>query len=121
MFKKWIGKIFIASAIALILVATFIAIYYNFILKDHEGPIDLWAIIALCIPFIILAVSRIIIDVKKIKLKDSFSEKGIISKISNVFANVFIIIAMIPLFPIILVFALFKLWQQHLIKKLSKS
>ena len=106
MLKKWIGRIFIASAIALILVAAFIAVYYNFILKNHEGPMDLWAIIALCIPLIILAVSRIIIDVKKIKLKDSFNEKGIISKIANVFANVFIIIAMIPLFPIILVFAI---------------
>lgn len=105
MFKKWIGRIFIASAIASILVAAFIAIYYNFILKDHEVPMDLWAVIALCVPFVILAVSRIIIDVKKIKLKDSFNEKGIVSKIANVFANVFIIIAMIPLFPIILVFA----------------
>ena len=103
MLKKWIGKIFIASAISLILVAAFIAIYYNFILKDHEGPMDLWAIIALCVPFIIFVISRVIIDVKKIKFNDSFSEKGVISKISNVFANIFFVIAMIPLFPIILV------------------
>lgn len=106
MLKKWIGRIFIASAIALILVAVFIAVYYNFILKNHEGPMDLWAIIALCIPLIILVISRIIIDVKKIKLKDSFNEKGIVSKIANVFADVFIVIAMIPLFPIILVFSI---------------
>lgn len=106
MFKKWIGRIFIASAIALILVAVFIALYYNFILKNHEGPMDLWAIIALCIPLIILVISRIIIDVKKIKLKDSFNEKGIVSKIANVFADVFIVITMIPLFPIILVFSI---------------
>ncbi len=42
----------------------------------------------------------------KIKIKDWFKEKGIISKISNVSANVFVIIAMIPLFPIILIFAI---------------
>ncbi len=106
MLKKWIGRIFIASAIASILVAAFIAVYYNFILKDHEGPMDLWAIIVLCVPLVILVVSRIIIDVKKIKLKDSFDEKGIVSKISNAFANIFVVIAMIPLFPIILVFAI---------------
>lgn len=106
MLKKWIGRIFIASAISLILVAAFIAIYYNFILKDHEGPMDLWAIIALCVPLIIFVISRVIIDVKKIKFNDSFNEKGIVSKISNVFANIFVVIAMIPLFPIILVFAI---------------
>ncbi|MCI5745770.1 MAG: hypothetical protein MR270_05755 [Erysipelotrichaceae bacterium] len=106
MLRKWIGRIFIASAIALILVAASIAFYYNFILKDHEGPMDLWAIIALCVPFIIFVISRVIIDVKKIKFSDSFNEKGVISKISNVFANIFVVIAMIPLFPIIIVFTI---------------
>ena len=73
MLKKWIGRIFIASAISLILVAAFIAIYYNFILKDHKGSMDLWAIIALCVPLIIFVISRVIIDVKKIKFNDSFN------------------------------------------------
>lgn len=63
MLKKWIGRIFIASAISLILVAAFIATYYNFILKDHEGPMDLWAIIALCVPLIIFVVSWFVDDV----------------------------------------------------------
>ena len=80
MLKKWIGRIFIASAISLILVAAFIAIYYNFILKDHEGPMDLWAIIALCVPLIFFAISRVIIDVKKIKFNDSFNEKASLVK-----------------------------------------
>lgn len=103
MLKKWIGRIFIASAIALILVAVFLVVYYNLILEDHEGPMDLWAIITLCVPFIIFVISRILIDVKRVKFNDSFNEKGFMCKISNIFAYIFIVIMIIPLFPIMLI------------------
>ncbi len=106
MLKKWIGKIFVASAIALILVALFLAIYYNVIVKGHKGPMDLWAIIVLCIPFIILVTCRIIIDVKKIKFNDLFCQNGIVKKSLNIFFTIFGIIAIIPLLPILLVFAI---------------
>ncbi len=106
MLKKWIGRIFIASAIAMILIAVILCIYYNVINKDHKGPMDLWAIILLCIPFVIFVISRILIAVKKIKFNDSFNENGIVSKILNGLGEVFSVVAIIPLFPIILIFAI---------------
>ncbi len=106
MSKKWIGIIFISSAISSILMAAFLAFYYNVILIDHEGPMDLWAIIALSVPLIILCVFRIIIDTKKIKLKDSFNENSTVSKFSDVFIDILSYIVIIPLFPIILIFVI---------------
>ena len=119
--KKWIGKIFIASSIVLILEAIFFAIYYNLIVKNHEGPMDLWAIISLCIPFVVLVISRIIIEVKNIKFYDSFEHNGIISKISNVFIDIFSILAMILLFPILLIPAIIGAISRTPTKKMFKK
>lgn len=49
--KKWIGRIFIASVVVLILNAFALVIYYSVIKKDHEGPMEPWAIPLLIIPF----------------------------------------------------------------------
>ena len=119
--KKWIGKIFIASSIVLILEAIFFAIYYNLIVKNHEGPMDLWAIISLCIPFVVLVISRIIIEVKNIKFYDSFEHNGIISKISNVFIDICSILAMILLFPILLIPAIIGAISRTPTKKMFKK
>ena len=119
--KKWIGKIFIASSIVLILEAIFFAIYYNLLVKNHEGPMDLWAIISLCIPFVVFVISRIIIEVKNIKFYDSFEHNGIISKISNVFSDIFSILAMILLFPILLIPAIIGAISRTPTKKMFKK
>lgn len=119
--KKWIVKIFIASSIVLILEAIFFAIYYNLIAKDHEGPMDLWAIISLCIPFVVLVISCIIIEVKNIKFYDSFEHKGIIGKMSNVFADICSILVMIILFPILLIPAIIGAISSTPTKKMFKK
>lgn len=119
--KKWIGKIFIASSIVLILEAIFFGIYYTLIVKNHEGPMDLWAIISLCIPFVVFVISRIIIEVKNIKFYDSFEHNDIISKISNVFIDIFSILAMILLFPILLILAIIEVISRTPTKKMFKK
>ena len=119
--KKWIGKIFIASSIVLILEAIFFGIYYTLIVKNHEGPMDVWAIISLCIPFVVFVISRIIIEVKNIKFYDSFEHNGIISKISNVFIDIFSILAMILLFPILLIPAIIGAISRTPTKKMFKK
>ena len=119
--KKWIGKIFIASSIVLILEAIFFGIYYTLIVKNHEGPMDVWAIISLCIPFVVFVISRIIIEVKNIKFYDSFEHNGIISKISNGFADIFSILAMILLFPILLIPAIIGAISRTPTKKMFKK
>lgn len=119
--KKWIGKIFIASSIVLILETIFFGIYYNLIAKDHEGPMDLWAIISLCIPFVVFVISRIIIGVKNIKFYDSFEHKGIISKIFNAFADICSTLAMIILFPILLIPAIIGAISSTPTKKIFKK
>ena len=43
-------KIIAALGIISILIGFFLAAYYNLILINHEGPMDLWAILLLCIP-----------------------------------------------------------------------
>lgn len=42
-------KIIAALGIISILIGFFLAAYYNLILINHEGPMDLWAILLLCI------------------------------------------------------------------------
>ena len=43
-------KIIAVLGIISILIGFFLATYYNLILINHEGPMDLWAILLLCIP-----------------------------------------------------------------------
>lgn len=43
-------KIIAVLGIISILIGFFLAAYYNLILINYEGPMDLWAILLLCIP-----------------------------------------------------------------------
>ena len=43
-------KIIAVLGIISILIGFFLAAYYNLILINHEVPMDLWAILLLCIP-----------------------------------------------------------------------
>ena len=70
--RKWIGRLFLASGLALLISGVFIAIYYNLINKEHTGPMDWWAVVLLVIPTFFFCFFRIIIDVKKYHLKSHF-------------------------------------------------
>ena len=59
------------SGIISILVSIFLVIYYKLIVKNHTGMMDWWAIVILVIPFIVLCVSRIVIEFSPIIEVDS--------------------------------------------------
>lgn len=99
MLKKWIGKIFTASAIASILATIFTGIYYNLIKKNHEGPMDFWAILLLVTPLLICVVSMIIINANKMEIQIS----GIAKKLLKIVETVCTVFAMVILSPILLI------------------
>ena len=59
--QRTIWKIFLISSTTTLFCILFFAIYYNVIVPDHTGPMDLWAIIILLLSFIPLVVSIIMI------------------------------------------------------------
>ena len=107
--RKWIGRLFLASGLALLISGAFIAIYYNLINKEHTGPMDWWAVVLLVIPTFFFCFFRIIIDIKKISFEESFSKSSFVRKLGDIILKVFTILGMIFLFPIILLFIIFEL------------
>lgn len=107
--RKWIGRLFLASGLALLILVAFIAIYYNLINKEHTGPMDWWAVVLLVIPTFFMCFFRIIIDVRKISFEESFSKSGFVRKLGDMILKVFTILGMIFLFPIILLFIIYEL------------
>lgn len=107
--RKWIGRLFLASGLALLISGAFIAIYYNLINKEHTGPMDWWAVVLLVIPTFFFCFFRIIIDVKKIQFEEPFSKPSFVRKLGDIILKVFTILGMIFLFPIILLFIIFEL------------
>ena len=49
----------------IISIAIFLCVYYNFIQPNHEGMMDMWAILLICIPFGLLIVF-VILDRKSV-------------------------------------------------------
>ena len=107
--RKWIGRLFLASGLSLLILVAFIAIYYNLINKEHTGPMDWWAIVLLVIPTFFMCFFRIIIDIKKISFEESFSKSSFVRKLGDIILKVFTILGMIFLFPIILLFIIYEL------------
>lgn len=107
--RKWIGRIFLASGLALLISGAFIAIYYNLINTEHTGPMDWWAVVLLVIPTFFFCFFRIIIDVKKIKFDESFSKSSFAKKIGDSILKILTVLGMIFLFPIILLFVIVEL------------
>lgn len=104
--NKHIVKLFIFSAIALLLIACLLCIYYNVIKTSHEGPMDPWAIVLLSIPTITFIASYIIIKIKKIDFENSLDKEGALYKCLKVVGKIFFVIVIIIFFPIALVVAL---------------
>lgn len=107
--RKWIGRLFLVSGLALLISGAFIAIYYNIINKEHTGPMDWWAVLLLVVPTFFFCFFRIIIDVKKITLDQSFSKSSFVKKISNIMLKILTVLGMIFLFPIIILFVIVEL------------
>ena len=91
--RKWIGRLFLASGLALLISGAFIAIYYNLINKEHTGPMDWWAVVLLVIPSFFFCFFRIIIDVKKIQFEEPFSKSGFVRKLGDIILKVFTILS----------------------------
>ena len=100
MLKKWIRKIHLASYITLIVDAIFLCVYYV-IKKNHEGLMELWAILLLAIPLAILCITSFIVRNKKIDLDESFEG----NKIYRYFGKALTVLCIIPLLPAVLVVA----------------
>lgn len=83
----------VISGIISILVSIFFVIYYKLIVKNHTGMMDWWAIVILVIPFIVLCVSRIVIE---------FSP--IIEAETNIIKKIIMTISELLLLPIMLIY-----------------
>ena len=91
--------VLIISGILSILVSIFLVIYYKLIIKNHTGMMDWWAIVILVIPFIVLCVSRIIIEFTPIIVVENNIIKKIIMTISE--------LLLLPIMLIYFIVALF--------------
>ena len=91
--------VLIISGIVSILVSIFFVIYYKLIVKNHTGMMDWWAIIILVIPFIVLCVSRSVIEFSPIIEVENNIIKKIIMTISE--------LLLLPIMLIDLIVALF--------------
>lgn len=87
------------SGIISILVSIFLVIYYKLIVKNHTGMMDWWAIVILVIPFIVLCISRIVIEFSPIIEVENNIIKKIIMTISE--------LLLLPIMLIYLIVALF--------------
>ena len=99
MFRKWIGRIHLASFIGTLVVAVVVCVYYNVLHPEHDGAVELWGILLLSIPFGILCLTSIPTKYMKIDFEDSFDNK----KIPHTISKVLIVLIAIPLFPILLI------------------
>ena len=99
--------VLIISGIISIRVSIFLVIYYKLIIKNHTGMMDWWAIVILVIPFIVLCVSRIIIEFTPIIVVENNIIKKIIMTISE--------LLILPIMLIYLIVALFipSMWSIH--------
>lgn len=99
MFRKWIGRIHLASFIGALVAAVIVCVYYNVLHPEHDGTVELWGILLLSIPFGILCLTSILTKCMKIDFEDSFDNK----KISHTISKVLIVLLAVPLFPILLI------------------
>ena len=94
--RKWYGRIFLASAVTVILSAIVVCLYYNVFHKEHEGPMEPWAVLLMVVPFAIMCISRIIIEVNQIDVE----------KHNNIVGKIFSVLGIILLLPIFIIYAI---------------
>ena len=71
----------IISGLTTIIISAFLALYYCFINKEHEGMFDWWAIVLLIIPMLMMAVSRIVLELNNEDIEESYKNKNFVEKI----------------------------------------
>lgn len=59
---KFLRRLLYISGVILVIVAFALTIYYNFLLKDHSGPMDWWAIMLIAVPFVLVLVLRVLLE-----------------------------------------------------------
>lgn len=104
--RKWIVRIHWTSFVALIVNLVIIAVYYNVIKRDHQGPMDWWGILLLVIPLVLMCISYLIMHTCKIDFETSFGNEKTGKKIVKGFTSVFAVIAVILFLPLIIVFSI---------------
>ena len=102
--RKWWGRIVIISAIVLIFTALCLAIYYNNIKKDHEGPMEPWAIVLMVIPLVTLGVSMVVLNVMGGAREESVFSKGILGKIGRAFLTLLQGVIFVIFLPLAFIF-----------------
>ena len=70
----------IISGLTTIIISAFLALYYCFINKEHEGMIDWWAIVLLIFPMLMMAVSRIVLELNNEDIEESYKNKNFVEK-----------------------------------------
>lgn len=76
---KILRRVIIIIGLALIIIAFALVIYYNYILKDHSGHMDWWAVVLLVVPFAVMSALRIVLEF--ISKENSFNRNRILDDI----------------------------------------
>jgi hypothetical protein len=93
----------------IISIAIFLGAYYNLIQPNHEGMIDMWAILLICIPVGLLIVFIIL---------ENIFPTGAPVKSNKITERILDIIA-IMLFPIEIIFSIFSFQRYNVKKRLN--
>ena len=94
----------IISGLTTIIISAFLALYYCFINKEHEGMIDWWAIVLLIIPMLMMIVSRIVLELNNEDIEESYKNKNFLEKIWITIKNLISLLSVILILPFFFIY-----------------
>lgn len=77
----------IISGLTTIIISAFLALYYCFINKEHEGMMDWWAIVLLIIPMLMMIVTRIVLELNNEDIEETYKNKNFWRKFGFLLKN----------------------------------
>lgn len=102
--ERRIKCLLIISGILTILVSFFLALYYGVFNKEHQGPMDWWAIILIIIPVLVLIISRILVEQFSVDIDESYKGKSFLGKVGILINKIVMGIGTVLLLPIGIIF-----------------
>ena len=100
----------IISGLTTIIISAFLALYYCFINKEHEGMFDWWAIVLLIIPMLMMAVSRIVLELNNEDIEESYKNKNFVEKIWITIKNLITLISEVLILPFFFIYLIIDLF-----------
>ena len=105
--RSTVARLLFGSFIWILISLFVVCIYYNLINTEHKGMMDLWAILLLVIPFVIMSVMMIIARIENITLKDAFKSENNGIKTERIINEIIEFIGFVIFLPIVIIFMIF--------------